>query len=127
MKIKLQDVKEDIEDIIDGVLVELIDDDFEVRKVFVDSKNYPYSNGRHLIDVYINKENNEGFKISEIQSKVLTLNDFMRRRYDATVSYQTMDSKSKRQLHGTFPLFKYNQIRKFKIIITFLEETTNIR
>ena len=116
MKIKLQDVQQEIEDIIDGVLVELIDDDFEIKKVFVDSENYAYSNGRHLIDVYINKENKKGFKISEIQSKVLTLNDFMRRRYDANVSYQTMDSK--RELHGTFPLFKYNLIKKFKITIT---------
>lgn len=116
MKIKLQDVKEEIEDIIDGVLVELIDDDFEIKKVFVDSETYQFGNGRHIIDVYINKENKKGFKISEIQSKVLTLNDFMRRRYDANVSYQTMDSK--REFHGTFPLFKYNQIRKFKITIT---------
>ena len=116
MKIKLQDVKEEIEDIIDGVLVELIDDDFEVRKVFVDSDSHNFGNGRHIIDVYINKENKKGFKISEIQSKVLTLNDFMRRRYDANVSYQTMDSK--RELHGTFPLFKYNLIKKFKITIT---------
>lgn len=117
MKIKLQDIKEEIEDIIDGVLVELIDDDFEVRKVFVDSDSHNFGNGRHIIDVYLTKDKN-GFKISEIQSKVLTLNDFMRRRYDATVSYQTMDSKSKREFHGIFPLFKYNLIKKFKITIT---------
>lgn len=116
MKIKLQDIKEEIEDIIDGVLVELIDDDFEIKKVFVDSENYAYSNGRHLIDVYINKENKWGFKISKIQSKVLTLVDFMKRRYDANVSYQTMDSK--REFHGVFPFFKYNRIKKFKITIT---------
>jgi hypothetical protein len=116
MKIKLQDVQQEIDDIIDGVLVELIDDDFEIKKVFVDSEKYQFGNNRHIIDVYINKENKKGFKISEIQSKVLTLNDFMRRRYDANVSYQTMDHK--RELHGTFPLFKYNQIGKFKIIIT---------
>jgi hypothetical protein len=118
MKIKLQDVQQEIDDIIDGVLVELIDDDFEIKKVFVDSENYVYSNGRHLIDVYINKENKWGFKISEIQSKVLTLNDFMRRRYDANVSYQTMESNSKREFHGVFPFFKYNRIKKFKITIT---------
>jgi hypothetical protein len=117
MKIKLQDIKEEIEDIIDGVLVELIDDDFEIKKVFVDSEKYQFGNNRHIIDVYINKENKKGFKISEIQSKVLTLNDFMRRRYDANVSYQTMES-SKREFHKIFPLFKYNLIKKFKITIT---------
>ena len=118
MKIKLQDVQEEIDNIIDGVLVELIDDDFEVRKVFVDSDTYQYSNGRHIIDVYITKENKKGFKISKIQPKVLTVVDFMKRRYDANVSYQTMESNSKREFHGVFPLFKYNQIKKFKITIT---------
>lgn len=98
MKIKLQDVQQEIDDIIDGVLVELIDDDFEIKKVFVDSE---FGNNRHIIDVYINKENKWGFKISKIQSKVLTLVDFMKRRYDANVSYQTIDNK--RELHGTFP------------------------
>ena len=116
MKIKLQDVKEEIEDIIDGVLVELIDDDFEIKKVFVDSETYQFGNNRHIIDVYITKENKKGFKISKIQPKVLTVVDFMKRRYDADVSYQTMDSK--RELHKIFPFFKYNQIKKFKITIT---------
>jgi hypothetical protein len=117
MKIKLQDVQEEIDNIIDGVLVELIDDDFEIKKVFVDSEKYQFGNNRHIIDVYINKENKWGFKISKIQSKVLTLVDFMKRRYDANVSYQTMDS-SKREFHGVFPFFKYNRIKKFKITIT---------
>ena len=117
MKIKLQDVQQEIEDIIDGVLVELIDDDFEVRKVFVDSEIYQFGNGRHIIDVYITKENKK-FKISKIQSKVLTVVDFMKRRYDANVYYQTMESNSKREFHKTFPLFKYNLIKKFKITIT---------
>ena len=116
MKIKLQDVKEEIEDIIDGVLVELIDDDFEIKKVFVDSETYQFGNNRHIIDVYITKENKKGFKISKIQPKVLTVVDFMKRRYDADVSYQTMDGK--REFHKTFPLFKYNLIKKFKITIT---------
>ena len=53
---------------------------------------------------------------SKIQSKVLTLVDFMKRRYDANVSYQTIDNK--RELHGVFPFFKYNRIKKFKITIT---------
>lgn len=117
MKIKLQDVKEEIEDIIDGVLVELIDDDFEVRKVFVDSETYQFNN-RHIIDVYITNENKKGFKISKIQPKVLTVVDFMKRRYGAIISYQTMESNSKREFHKTFPLFKYNLIKKFKITIT---------
>jgi hypothetical protein len=116
MKIKLQDVQQEIDDIIDGVLVELIDDDFEVRKVFVDSEKYQFGNNRHIIDVYVTKENKCGFKISKIQPKVLTVVDFMKRRYDANVSYQTIDNK--RELHGTFTLFKYNRIKKFKIIIT---------
>jgi hypothetical protein len=117
MKIKLQDVQQENYDIIDGVLVELIDDDFEVRKVFVNSETYKFGN-RHIIDVYITKENKKGFKISKIQPKVLTVVDFMKRRYDANVSYQTMESNSKREFHGVFPLFKYNQIKKFKITIT---------
>ena len=117
MKIKLQDIKEEIEDIIDGVLVELIDDDFEVRKVFVDSETYQFGNGRHIIDVYLTKDK-KGFKISKIQPKVLTVVDFMKRRYNAIISYQTMESNSKREFHKTFPLFKYNLIKKFKITIT---------
>lgn len=118
MKIKLQDVEEEIEDIIDGVLVELIDDDFEIKKVFVDSETYQFGNNRHIIDVYITKENKKGFKISKIQPKVLTVTDFMKRRYDADVSYQTMESNTKREFHKIFPFFKYNQIKKFKITIT---------
>jgi hypothetical protein len=114
MKIKLQDVQEEIDNIIDGVLVELIDDDFEIKKVFLDSLNHCL--GKNTIDVHISKGNKKNFKISKIQPKVLTVVDFMKRRYHANVSYQTYDSK--RELHTTFPLFKYNQIKKFKITIT---------
>ena len=64
-------------------------------------------------------KNKSEFKISQIQTKVLTVVELMKRRYDAKVTYQTM-SKSKREMFPNFPLFKYDKIKRFKVSIKII-------
>ncbi len=109
----IKDIREDVDNIIDCAFVELIDDYFAVDKKFVEYKN------TLVVDLYINPENKSGFKISQIQPKVLTVVELIKRRYDAKITYQTM-SKSKREMFPNFPLFKYDKIKRFKVSIKII-------
>ena len=113
MKATIKDIREDVDNIIDCALAELIDDYFTVDKNFVEYKD------ALLVDLLINLENKSEFKISQIQPKVLTVVELMKRRYDANVTYQTM-SKSKREMFPNFPLFKYDKIKRFKVSIKIM-------
>jgi hypothetical protein len=106
-------IREDVDNIIDCAFAELIDDYFAVNKNFVEYKD------SLVVDLFINPESKSEFKISQIQPKVLTVVELMKRRYDAKVTYQTM-SKSKREMFPTFPLFKYDKIKRFKVSIKII-------
>lgn len=113
MKLNIKDIREDADNIIDCALVELVDDYFNIEKSIVEYNNSIF------IELYINPENKSEFKISQIQSKVLTVVELMKRRYGAIVTYQTM-SKSKREMFPNFPLFKYDKIKRFKVSIKII-------
>jgi hypothetical protein len=113
MKATIKDIREDVDNIIDCALAELIDDYFTVDKNFVEYKD------ALLVDLLINPESKSEFKISQIQPKVLTVVELMKRRYDANVTYQTM-TKSKREMFPNFPLFKYDKIKRFKVSIKIM-------
>ena len=106
-------IREDVDNIIDCAFAELIDDYFAVNKNFVEYKD------SLVVDLFINPESKSEFKISQIQPKVLTVVELMKRRYDAKVTYQTM-SKSKREMFPNFPLFKSDKIKRFKVSIKII-------
>jgi len=109
----IKNIREDVDNIIDCAFAELIDDYFAVNKNFVEYKD------SLVVDLFINPESKSEFKISQIQPKVLTVVELMKRRYDAKVTYQTM-SKSKREMFPNFPLFKYDKIKRFKVSIKII-------
>jgi hypothetical protein len=109
----IKNIREDVDNIIDCALAELSDEYFAVNKNFVEYKD------SLVVDLFINPESKSEFKISQIQPKVLTVVELMKRRYDAKVTYQTM-SKSKREMFPNFPLFKYDKIKRFKVSIKIM-------
>ena len=110
---RLLDIEKDVDNIIDCALVELTDEYFLVEKrTYHEPKSL-------IVYILINPEDKSGFKISQIQLRVLTVVELMKRRYDAKVTYQTM-SKSKREMFTNFPLFKYDKIKKFKVSIKII-------
>lgn len=109
---KLENVKNDIDNIIECVFAELFDDNFSI------SKNTHHKTRSLTIDVFIGLENKSSFKISQIQSKVLTLVELMKRRYDAKIIYRTSSkSQSQEIFFKQFPFFKYDTIKNFKVSI----------
>jgi hypothetical protein len=106
-------IEKDIDNIIDCALVELLDEYF-----IIDKRPYHQTNSL-TFDILINLENKSGFKISQIQPKVLTVVELMERRYDAIITYQTLN-KTKREMFTHFPLFKYDKIKRFKVSIKIM-------
>ena len=109
----IKNIREDVDNIIDGALAELSDE------YFIFDKRFTEYNNSLFIDLFINLEDKSGFKISQIQPRVLTVVELMKRRYNAKVTYQTK-SKSKREIFPNFPLFKYDKIKRFKVSIKII-------
>lgn len=102
---------EDIYNMIDCCLVELQDDGFVVEK----------TNHLNIIDILI--KNNDLFKLSDIQTKVLTLIDYLNIANSCLISYQTLGPRTDRVLHKVYPLFMFSKIKKFKISIKLIKNT----
>lgn len=95
---------QDIKYMIDCCLIELHDDYFDIK----------VNNYHNIFEITI--KSNTKFKISSIQPRVLTLIDYVKSCNQTIINYQADNSK----IFKAYPLFYYNNIKKFKITIKII-------
>ena len=90
-------------------LVDLYDNEFKIKK-------WVYDN---FVEITIEHKND--FKISDIQTNILTLIEYLKVNDSFLTTYQTLDKHTNRVMYKIFPLFTYKKIRKFKISIQLIK------
>lgn len=96
---------ENIENIIDDILIELVDNGFTVKNLTTSKETTTWINfGK------------KDFKLNNIKNYILTLEDYLYNN-GYRIKYITLDKASIKDTYTKFPIFAFNEIRKFKMLI----------
>lgn len=96
---------QDLENTIDGILIELKDNGFTIKNLTMDN----------TITTWVNFGKKD-FKLNYIKNYILTLEDYLYHN-DYRVKYITLDKASTKETYTKFPIFSFKEVRKFKMLI----------